>query len=244
MSQEPKKRGRKRTKNLYFGPDQEEAVVNFLTSESYYERNKIYNQFLKAPIEKMVESIIRRYKLYRKGFEYEDIHSDTLSFLMTKMHNFKPDKNKKAYSYFGTICKHYLLGQLIKDDKKLKTDVSYEDVYLSVEKMDDYVYNIDNEKMQLDNFISEISASIKAEIEHNKLSETELKVGDALTKILDNWEDIFEQVESGNKYNKNLILSYIREITDLTTKDIRVGMRRYKKMYLFLKNDKIDKDLL
>jgi len=45
MSQEPKKRGRKRTKNLYFGPDQEEAVVNFLTSESYYERNKIYNQF-------------------------------------------------------------------------------------------------------------------------------------------------------------------------------------------------------
>ena len=160
------------------------------------------------------------------------------------MHNFKPDKNKKAYSYFGTICKHYLLGQLIKDDKKLKTDVSYEDVYLSVEKMDDYVYNIDNEKMQLDNFISEISASIKAEIEHNKLSETELKVGDALTKILDNWEDIFEQVESGNKYNKNLILSYIREITDLTTKDIRVGMRRYKKMYVFLKNDKIDRDLL
>lgn len=244
MSEEPKKRGRKRTKNLYFGPEQEQAVVKFLTSESYSERNKIYNESLKDPINKMVESIIRRYKLYRKDYEYEDVHGDTLSFLITKMHNFKPDKNKKAYSYFGTICKHYLLGQLIKDDKKLKTDVSYEDVYLSVEKMDDYVYNIDNEKMQLDNFISEISASIKAEIEHNKLSETELKVGDALTKILDNWEDIFEQVESGNKYNKNLILSYIREITDLTTKDIRVGMRRYKKMYVFLKNDKIDRDLL
>ncbi len=244
MSEEPKKRGRKRTKNLYFGPEQEQAVVKFLTSESYSERNKIYNESLKDPINKMVESIIRRYKLYRRDYEYEDVHGDTLSFLITKMHNFKPDKNKKAYSYFGTICKHYLLGQLIKDDKKLKTDISYEDVYLSVEKMDDYVYNIDNEKMQLDNFISEISASIKAEIEHSKLSETELKVGDALTKILDNWEDIFEQVESGNKYNKNLILSYIREITDLTTKDIRVGMRRYKKMYLLLKNDKIDRDLL
>ena len=42
----------------------------------------------------------------------------------------------------------------------------------------------------------------------------------------------------------NLILSYIREITDLTTKDIRVGMRRFKKMYLLIKNDKIDSDLL
>lgn len=244
MSEEPKKRGRKRTSNLYFGPEQEEAVVKFLTSESYSERNKIYNEFLKDPINKMVESIIRRYKLYRKEYEYEDVHADTLSFLITKMHNFKPDKNKKAYSYFGTICKHYLLGQLIKDDKKMKSDVSYEDVYKTVETMDDQMYSIDDQKMQLDDFIKEISASIKAEIQHTKVSETEYKVGDALIKILDNWETIFEQVESGNKYNKNLILSYIREITDLTTKDIRVGMRRFKKMYLLIKNDKIDSDLL
>ena len=244
MSEEPKKRGRKRTSNLYFGPEQEEAVVKFLTSESYSERNKIYNEFLRHPINKMVESIIRRYKLYRKEYDYEDVHSDTLSFLITKMHNFKPDKNKKAYSYFGTICKHYLLGQLIKDDKKLKSDISYEDVYKTVENMDTQIYNIDDQKMQLDDFIKEISASIKAELQHTKVSETELKVGDALIKILDNWETIFEQVGSGNKYNKNLILSYIREITDLTTKDIRVGMRRFKKMYALIKNDKIDKDLL
>jgi len=244
MTEEPKKRGRKRTKNLYFGPEQEEAVVNFLTSESYSERNKIYNEHLKGPVNKMVESIIRRYKLYRKEYEYEDVHSDTLSFLITKMHNFKPDKNKKAYSYFGTICKHYLLGQLIKDDKKLKSDVSYEDVYRTVETMEDLSYTIDDDKLQLDTFIDEISASIKGEMKYNKLSEIEHKVGSALTTILDNWETIFEQVESGNKYNKNLILSYIREISDLSTKDIRLGMRRFKKIYVFLKNDKLEDDFL
>ena len=244
MSEEPKKRGRKRTSNLYFGPDQEEAVVKFLTSESYSERNKIYNEFLKDPINKMVESIIRRYKLYRKEYEYEDVHSDTLSFLITKMHNFKPDKNKKAYSYFGTICKHYLLGQLIKDDKKMRSDVSYEDVHKTIETMNNQIYCIDDQKMQLDSLIKEVSANIKSELHYSKLSETEIKVGDALCKILDDWETIFEQIESGNKYNKNLILSYIREITDLTTKDIRVGMRRYKKMYSLFKNDKIKNDLL
>ena len=240
MSQEPKKRGRKRTKNLYFGPDQEEAVVNFLTSESYYERNKIYNQFLKAPIEKMVESIIRRYKLYRKGFEYEDIHSDTLSFLMTKMHNFKPDKNKKAYSYFGTICKHYLLGQLIKDEKKIKSDIPYEDAYKTVETMDEYVYEIDKESINMDSLIVEVIDGIKLEINNTKLSDNEIKIGNALVTILENWETIFEQSESGNKYNKNLILSYIREMCDLSTKDIRVGMRRFKKLYFFFKEDKIN----
>ncbi len=78
----------------------------------------------------------------------------------------------------------------------------------------------------------------------NKLNENEIKVGDALVTILDNWETIFEQVESGNKYNKNLILSYIREITTLSTKDIRLSMRRFKKIYKIIKNDKLDQGLL
>jgi len=84
------------------------------------------------------------------------------------------------------------ISAFLSDDKKMKSDVSYEDVYRTVETMDDQIYNIDDQKMQLDSFIEEISASIKAEIQFSKLSETELKVGDALTKILDNWETIFE----------------------------------------------------
>ena len=246
MSEEPKKRGRKRTSNLYFGPDQEKAVVDFLTTESYSERNKIYNEYLRHPINKMIDSIIRRYKLYRKDYTFEDMHADTLSFLVTKMHNFKPAKNKKAYSYFGTICKHYLLGQLIKDDKKLRTDLRYDDVYRTVETMDDYIYNNieDKDKTPLDIFIGEISASIKLELETTKLNENEIKVGNSLVTVLDSWETIFEQIESGNKYNKNLILSYIREMTDLSTKDIRVSMKKFKKIYILLKNDKIDNGLI
>tara|TARA_Y100000401_G_scaffold117565_1_gene127178 strand:+ start:9596 stop:10333 length:738 start_codon:yes stop_codon:yes gene_type:complete len=245
MSEEPKKRGRKRTTNLYFGPEQEEAVVTFLTSEDWEERNRIYNNHLRAPLNKMIESIIRRYKLYRKADTFEDVHADTLSFLATKMEKFQPDKNKKAYSYFGTICKNYLLGQLLKADKRMKSDLSYEDMYKTVEEMDDYKYSIeDGDKTPLEEFIREISANIKAETNHGKITENEKLVGNALVMVLDNWETIFEQVESGNKYNKNLILSYIREISGLTTKDIRVSMRRYKKIYSALKNFKIDKGLL
>ena len=239
MSEEPKKRGRKRTTNLYFGPEQEEAVVTFLTSEDWEERNRIYNNHLRAPLNKMIESIIRRYKLYRKADTFEDVHADTLSFLATKMEKFQPDKNKKAYSYFGTICKNYLLGQLLKADKRMKSDLSYEDMYKTVEEMDDYKYSIeDGDKTPLEEFIREISANIKAETNHGKITENEKLVGNALVMVLDNWETIFEQVESGNKYNKNLILSYIREISGLTTKDIRVSMRRYKKIYSALKISK------
>jgi hypothetical protein len=161
------------------------------------------------------------------------------------MEKFEPSKNKKAYSYFGTICKNYLLGQLLKADKRMKSDLSYEDMYKRVEEMDDYIYSIeDTEKTPLEEFIKEISGSIKEEMGEIKITENEKRVGDALIVVLDNWETIFEQVESGNKYNKNLILSYIRELSGLTTKDIRVSMRRYKKIYIALKNLKIDRGSL
>ena len=233
-------------KKPYFGMEQEAAVVRFLSASTWDEKNKVYNDHLRKPLNTMVESIIRKYKLYRDDMSFINMHDDTLSFLITKCDKFKPEKGKKAYSYFGTIVKNYLLGQLIKDDKKLRTDLRYDDVYKTVETMDDFIYNNieDKDKTPLDIFIGEISASIKLELETTKLNENEIKVGNSLVTVLDSWETIFEQIESGNKYNKNLILSYIREMTDLSTKDIRVSMKKFKKIYILLKNDKIDNGLI
>ena len=95
------KRGRKRKNEMYFGPDEEKAVNDYLASTDDKERNMIYNQWLKEPLDKMIESIIRRYKLYRKGESFEDLHSDTLSFLMTKAHKFENARGKKVYSYYA-----------------------------------------------------------------------------------------------------------------------------------------------
>ena len=120
-----KKRGRKSSKENYFDVREEDAVIKFLMTESSDEKNRIYNEFLRAPLDKMISSIIRRYKLYRKDMDFIEIHTDTHSFLMTKVDKFKPSKNKKAYSYFGTICKNYLMGQIIKDQKETNRKISY-----------------------------------------------------------------------------------------------------------------------
>ena len=69
---------RKRTQKMYFGEEQEQAVVRYLESEDDNEKNKIFNEYLREPLKIMVESIIRRYKLYRKDMEFEEIHTDTM----------------------------------------------------------------------------------------------------------------------------------------------------------------------
>lgn len=235
------KRGRKRKNEMYFGPDEEKAVNDYLASTDDAERNLIYNQWLKEPLDKMIESIIRRYKLYRKGETFEDLHSDTLSFLMTKAHKFENARGKKAYSYYGTICKHYILGLLIKDEKYTKQTASYEDISSDIEERKELTYVIDEDDFSMDDFLAKLIAGIKKELEEDpaakkKLSENEKKVGYALVEILQNWETAFDTMHGGPKYNKNSILETMRNYTNLSTKDIRLAMRKFKEMYKFLKN--------
>jgi hypothetical protein len=262
MSEEqPKKRGRKPKKKPYFGREQEEAVVEYMSLGSIFEdpymldengkpllrwtgstedeflRNKIYRENLRSPLNKMIESIIRTYKLYSKTMEFEDLHSDTLSFLMLKFYKFKPSKGKKSYSYYGTVCKHYLLGKIMKEDKKMKSLLSYEDMSSSLEDDENLSYNLHDDDEELSNFIITVSDGIKRELEERVLSENEIRVGNALVYILDNWETLFDSDTTGKKYNKNLILLYMREMTSLSTKDIRNAMKRYKVIYKMLKDD-------
>ena len=228
-----KKRGRKAVKENYFDVREETAVRNFLLAESSYDKNKIYNQFLKAPLDKMISSIIRRYKLYRKDMDFNEIHTDTHSFLMTKVDKFKPDKNKKAYSYFGTICKNYLMGQIIKDQKETNRKISYEDISSSLEQRSDMSYRIDDDIIESDAIIIKYLQELKDFIDSENLNENEKKLGYALIDLFDNYQTIFSGADN-NKFNKNVILLSLREMTNLSTKEIRSSIKRFKKLYIVI----------
>jgi hypothetical protein len=221
---------RPRTQKIYFGEDQEKAVVNYLESNDEAERNKIFNEYLREPLIIMVESIIRRYKLYRKDLEFEEIHNDTMSFLITKINKFDHTKNHKAYSYFGTICKNYLMGAIQKDTKEQNRSVSYDDISSDIEERNDLSYVIDEYIIDYRDVIIKLTVSLENFMEDEELTENEQKLGYALLEIFNNFDKIF-QVGDGNKFNKNLILLSLREMTSLSTKEIRISLKKFKKMY-------------
>jgi len=228
-----KKRGRKTVNLNYFDVAEETAVRSFLLAKTSEEKNKIYNECLKEPLDKMISSIIRRYKLYRKDMDFNEIHCDTHSFLMTKVDKFKPSKEKKAYSYFGTICKNYLMGQIIKDQKETNRKVSYEDMSQSIEERPDMMYRIDDEEMDTNAIIIKYLNELRYFIENENLSDNEVKLGYALIDLFDNYESIFSSADN-NKFNKNVILLSLREMTNLSTKEIRSSIKRFKKLYILI----------
>jgi hypothetical protein len=229
------KKGRKPKSDNYFDEREELAVRLFLSATTFDDKNRIYNQSLRKPLDKMISSIIRRYKLYRKGMEFQEIHTDTHSFLMTKIDKFKPSKEKKAYSYFGTICKNYLMGQIIKDQKDMNRKISYEDISTDLENTnrEDLIYYIESDDITSEQIIDRFLANLVDILQDKSLNENERKLGESLYEIFLNYDSIFISTDN-NKFNKNIILLSLREMTNLSTKEIRSSMKKYKKVYFDL----------
>lgn len=226
-------------KNGYYTAKEEDAVVRFLSSDDFEEKRRIYREELQFPIHKMIESIIRTYRLYRKDFNFEDLHADALSFLITKFEKFDPSMGHKSFSYFGTICRNYLYGEMIKAYKKSIRTLGYEDVVHDLMQRDDMITYIDQEDIDMANFLKKLIVEIETEMEDEKLNENEYKIGVSLIQILNDWDVLFEDFVGTTKFNKNLILYWLREMTGLNTKEIRNAMRRYKSLYFLFKNNYI-----
>lgn len=233
----PKKRGRKPNpdkKNGYFGDEEEQAFCEFIKCDNEVEKNRIFSQKLYPAFTKMIESIIRRYRLFTPSEDFQDTFYDTLGYLIMKADSFDETKGYKAYSYCGTVCKHYLLQKRTKDMQRSEQYLSYDTMFGS--NNSDQRSDYDQEKEIIDfntelinNNIDAIQTMLNPE-NINKLTENERQVGYALLEILMNWESFFS-LSTDRKFNKTSFLYFVKEYTRLETKDIRDAMKKYKFIY-------------
>jgi hypothetical protein len=122
------------------------------------------------------------------------------------------------------------MGAIQKDTKDTNRSVSYEDISEDIESRIDFSYTIDEYNVDYSDVIIALTNRLEDFIEAEDLTENEKKLGYALLEIFTNFERIF-QIGDGNKFNKNLILLSLREMTSLSTKEIRVSLKRYKGLY-------------
>lgn len=232
--------GRKKKENQkgYFYEKEETAVINYLIEEDSNRRNKIFQEELLPAFTKMIESIIRRYKLYLPDEMFDETFNDTISFLMTKINYFNPNSGFKAYSYCGTVCKNYLIWKINQHNKFRDRNASYDEIKNEI--INDIKYSSDKHSSQIST-LTEIIDGVKNNIsnmlenhESLKLTPNEIRVGKALISIMNEWDELFARMGS-NKFNKSSILLYLQETTLLNTKEIRDAMKKYKLIYQDIK---------
>ena len=242
----PKKRGRKpnpEKRTGYFYENEEKAFREYIESNDQLYKDRIFSKILYPAFTKMIESIMRRYGLFTPSEAFSDTFNDTMSYLITKVDKFDFSKGYKAYSYCGTVCKRYLLLKRSTDMKKRDTVLSYETMF-DGNKNDRSDY--DNEKATIsfnneliNRNIEKIQNMLSPE-SNEKLTEKEKKVGYALLEILMNWELIFSNLSNDRKFNKTAFIYFVKEYTNLSTKEVREAMKKYKGMYFEEKQNLID----
>ena len=116
------KRGRKpKERKGYFYEKEENAIVQYINEKNIEEKNRIFNTILYPALTKMIESIIRRYKLFVPDEDFEQNFNDTISYLLTKIDHFKPritgydlieDEKELSKYHFVTMSEEDLKSKL------------------------------------------------------------------------------------------------------------------------------------
>lgn len=238
------KRGRKpKERKGYFYDTEEQAIITYITTEDTVQKNRIFNETILPALTKMIESIIRRYKLYVPDEEFTQTFNDTISYLLTKINNFNPEKGTKAYSYCGTVCKNYLIYKNQQFAKKQQRILPYDDMFEELNNSTQYSYDTEEAFYTVaERLIKDTSIEIKKMIRNageNELNENEIKVGIALCELLDNWESILIN-DGSNKLQKSSVLYFLREETMMTTKEVRDNMKKYKCVYKLLRKTALE----
>jgi len=225
---QPRKRKPKEPR-IYFTQDTEDAIVEYLITTDTTERNRIYNERIEYGFYKLAENIIHTFKFYYTDTDtIEELKHEVITFLLEKLHLYNPEKGK-AFSYFGTIAKRYLIVYNENNYKKLqeKADVDEtDDDQMQLYENDKNIENIFNENSFMDQYIKYIDTHIYKLFPKKQDAQT----ADAIVEL-------FRKRETLEIFNKKALYIYIREITDVSTPQITKIIKKLKVIYVQLYNE-------
>jgi DNA-directed RNA polymerase specialized sigma24 family protein len=230
MEVEVRKR-KKKTSNVYFTKDTEDAIVAYNYSTDFEERNRIYNEQIHYAFFKLTENIIHTFKFYYTEVDnIEDLQHEVITFLLSKIHLFDQSKGAKAFSYFGTIAKRYLI---LSNQKNYKKRVETSPV-ASIEEDEKFSYQLDDTKSVVE---SNLSKFMDEYIEYCTENIFELFPKDTDARVADAILEVFRKRDNLDVFNKKALYIYIREMIDVKTPKItKIADQLYdifKKKYVF-----------
>jgi DNA-directed RNA polymerase specialized sigma24 family protein len=202
-----KKRG------IYFGEEHENAIIKYNNQETIErEKNELFRKFIEPAFRKIISGVLEM-KMFRNlgKLNREDVIDNTFFRLIEKIHKFEPGmisiktgKPVKAYSYFSTIAKNFILEQKVRHEKVLKNKADVEtsiDLSFLSEDTLKMMSNYDKHEVELDDYetvfkntkeiiIRSILETIHNEEKKDKKDSDLIKLGYCLKYLIEKWDKI------------------------------------------------------
>jgi len=212
----------KKKNNNYFTKVHENAILEYINSEDQAFRNEIYRDVIQPVFTEMINKIVFTYKFTNLP-NVDSLKSECEMHLVTILSNFDPSKGSKAFSYFSVITKNWFIAKVKKTAIQLKREAHYDEISKRIEMEHLSIYNKYDKEREQKEFIEHLWKEIK-KWEGQNLKDNERKVLEAI-KIL------FTDADSIEIFNKKAIYLYIREITNLNTKQVLNNLNKFRSEY-------------
>ena len=209
---QPRKRKPKEPR-VYFTEDTENAIIEYSSLTDQSQRDRLYKECIQYAFYKLAENIIHTFKFYYTDSDtIEELKHEVVTFLLEKLHLYNQSKGK-AFSYFGTIAKRYLIIYNEKNYKKLQKYTKLDEVNDESNVVPFENFNNINPEDDYEKFIDQYVIYIDKHLYNIFPKKADHKAADAIMEL-------FRKRETLEIFNKKALYIYIREITDTSTPQI------------------------
>ena len=218
----PKPKRRRRKGRQYFTKEHENAIIQYVASNSAKERSYLYGEFIGPVFNEMVDKIVYTYK-FTSLPNIDALREECKIWLVTVLPKYNPEK-AKAFSYFSVITKNWFIHKVKKQSKKRRTELEIiEELPKELELKYISTVNPYPSKREYVEFFNFLKKEMDT-WEHDKMKENEERVLNAVQILFDSAEDI-------EIFNKKAIYLYMREITGLNTKQVVNNLKKMRAKY-------------
>lgn len=228
--------GRNKSKSNYFNEGTEAAIVEYNKSIDPIERARIFSDHIYLPFYKLSENIIHTFKFYYTDTDdIEDLKHKLVTLLLEeKISKFDDTRGTKAYSYFGTIVKRWLINYNNKNYKLLKRKGTLEEFEGEALEPDEF-YSPD--AVSLSEFFDIYVKKMYEELDDMFDKNSDRKIADAILTIFTTRKDI-------QLFRKKALYIYIREMTECKTPHLTYVVAKLKERFYKMYYEKLEKGLI
>ena len=201
----------KKTSNVYFTYETENAIVAYNETEDPREKDRIYTQHIQAPFAKIAENVYNTFKFSYADVSPLEIQKQAISHMVANIAKYEKGKGK-AFSYFSIVAKHWFILDNNTTYRRFKKHV---EICEQVGESGEFVIEPEHEKQE-----SETREFIRLMVEYwdknvgrHFTKDRDLKIANAVIEIFRNSDRI-------DVFNKKALYLYIREIADCQTQHI------------------------
>ena len=175
--------------------------------------------------ENILKTYSNRYGFDRIEMKYENLAYDCVAEIYVKLRYFDPSKGTKAFSYFGTLVKNYLILASMKVSNKGKKKSNIED-FVNIEMENNFnFYEEDNADCVIAKEEGDQKAKVHMEDLRAILIDNEFT--DIETDVINTFLVLYENCDNLDFYNKKYIYVLMNEMSNIDKKHFYPALKKF-----------------